>query len=154
MCQVHKKSMRMICRMWRGPQGETVHLCLVRKSLVYFHKMLELSINSPEECNPRPGILGKLFQSIWSLAGQNYCCHNSGLAGHWTHGGRGFHKFWLIDTQPSVWNVKCLHRLVVSTRMEQGRTCASLSGANNYLNLILLTLFPDLAVFLMDLKNR
>ena len=128
----------------------------LERVLFIFIKCWSCQLILLEECNPRPGILGKLFQSIWSLAGQNYCCHNSGLAdtGHWTHGGRGFHKFWLIDTQPSVWNVKCLHRLVVSTRMEQGRTCASLSGANNYLNLILLTLFPDLAVFQMDLENQ
>ena len=100
----------------------------LERVLFIFIKCWSCQLILLEECNPRPGILGKLFQSIWSLAGQNYCCHNSALPGPWTHGGRGFHKFWLIDTQPSVWNVKCLHRLVVSTRMEQGRTCASLPG--------------------------
>ena len=122
----------------------------LERVLFIFIKCWSCQLILLEECNPRPGILGKLFQSIWGEAGQNYCCHNSGLAGHRTHGGRGFHKFWLIDTQPSVWNVECLHRLVVSTGMEQGRTSAALSGAKNSL---ILALFPDLTLFLLDLNR-
>ena len=123
----------------------------LERVLFIFIKCWSCQLILLEECNPRPGILGKLFQSIWGEAGQNYCCHNSALAGHWTHGGRGFHKFWLIDTQPSVWNVKCLHRLVVSTRMEQGRTCASLSRVSGVFAWFLPNWTPS---FVPDLDKR
>ena len=59
----------------------------LERVLFIFIKCWSCQLILLEECNPRPGILGKLFQSIWSLAGQNYCCHNSGLdTGHMEDG--------------------------------------------------------------------